>query len=157
LTYTNVTADIADQNYIGTLMTFSISGHVENACLAPIANVIVSADNGGGSGITDDAGFYEVWVDFGWSGAVTLDKAHYTFDPNGQTYTNVTADQTEQNYTAYNIYDLDGNCLVDFGDVKIMADNWLAIDAGLAGGDFDGDGIVDFIDFADFAGAWQEQ
>jgi hypothetical protein len=157
LTYTNVTTDITDQNYVGTLMTFSISGYVENACEIPVANVFVSANNGGGSDTTDDAGFYEVWVDYGWSGTVTPDKANYTFDPNGQTYTNVTADQTEQNYTADNIYDLDCSGYIDFGDVKVISDNWLAIDAGLAGGDFDDNNIVDFIDFADFAGAWQEQ
>ena len=39
-------------------------------------------------------------VDSGWSGTVTPIKTGYIFEPNIVTYTNVTADYTNQNYTA---------------------------------------------------------
>ena len=157
VTYTNVIANVSDQDYAGTLLTYRISGNINNACDVPVANVLVNADNGGGSGTTDADGYYEVWVNYNWSGTVTPGKAHYTFVPDSQTYTGVTADQAGQDYTASNIYDLDCSGYIDLGDVKIMTDNWLGIDVGLVGGDFDVNGIVDFIDFADFANVWQEQ
>ena len=56
-----------------------------------------------------------------------------------------------QNYAAYNVYDLDCDGSIGSGDVDVIADNWL-----LAGpeGDFTADGTVDFLDFAEFAGIW---
>lgn len=157
LTYTNVLADISGQDYVGTLLTYKITGHIENTCHIPIANVLINASNGGGSDTTDANGDYEVWVDYNWSGTVTPSKAHYTFEPNSKTYTSVTSDQTGQSYTANNIYDLDGSCLIDFGDVALMSDNWLHNNVDITDGDFNGDDIVNFLDFAEFAGAWQGQ
>ncbi|MBF0232208.1 MAG: right-handed parallel beta-helix repeat-containing protein [Desulfamplus sp.] len=49
---------------------------------------------------TGSSGGYLVYVPEGWSGTVTPEKAGYTFTPPNISYSNVTSDQTGQNYTA---------------------------------------------------------
>jgi uncharacterized repeat protein (TIGR02543 family) len=154
--YVNVKSDSNDQDYIGTLLTFIISGHIKNSCDVLIAGVLVDANNGGGQNTTDVNGFYEVWVDYNWSGTVTPTKGHHTFNPGEMVYVDVLADQTEQNYQALNIYDLDCNGSIGFGDLRIISENWL--DGPDLPGDFykdEGD-IVNFLDFAEFAKHWLE-
>jgi len=156
LTYINVTQDkIADQNYIGTLLTYKICGCIKNACQVPISDVLVSAD-GGGSDITDINGNYEVWVDYNWSGTVTPAKIHYTFEPNSITYSDVLEDQTGQGYTANNIYDLDCSGHIGFGDVAVISNNWLGIGEDIPG-DLHKDNTVNLLDFADFTNVWLEE
>lgn len=53
-----------------------------------------------GTPSTDGTGNYSATVDSGWSGTATPSKAGYTFSPVTRSYTNVTADQTAQDYTA---------------------------------------------------------
>jgi hypothetical protein len=126
--YEDVNEDYtADQNYIGTLLTYRITGYIKNECNVPIEDVVVSADNGGGQGTTDVNGFYEVWVDYNWSGTVTPSKQQYTFEPNLMSYVDVLADQPDQNYVAHNIYDLDYDCYIGWGDVAVISENWLRI------------------------------
>jgi len=122
----------------------------------PINGVLVDANNGGGQNTTDVNGFYEVWVDYNWSGTVTPNKAHYTFDPNSNAYAYVLDNVIDQNYTATNIYDLDCNGSIGFGDLGIISENWL--DGPDLPGDFykDEDDIVNFLDFAEFAKYWLE-
>lgn len=50
--------------------------------------------------VTDTSGNYSVQVDQEWSGTVTPTKTGYTFNPSTSSYSNVTSDQTNQNYTA---------------------------------------------------------
>jgi len=149
--YEDVNDDwIADQDYTGTLLTFRITGCVRNECNVPIEGVLVDADNGGGQGTSDANGLYEVWVDYGWFGVVTPSKNDYTFDPNQTVYVDVFSDQADQNYVAYNIYDLDCDGAIDLNDLKVLCVNWL----GIGEGDFDNDGMVAGDDFAKFAAAW---
>ena len=49
---------------------------------------------------TNSLGFYTDSVPKYWSGTVTPSKMCYTFNPSSRTYSNVTSDQTNQNYTA---------------------------------------------------------
>ena len=74
---------------------YEISGTITCAGL-PVANVTMD----GLGVITDANGIYYTTVAYGWSGVVTPAKDGYTFDPNSMTYTNITADQTDQNYRA---------------------------------------------------------
>jgi hypothetical protein len=149
--YEDVNQDYAaDQNYTGNELDFRISGYIKNECDVPIEGVLVDANNGGDEDTTDVNGFYEVWVDSAWSGVVTPTKAHYTFDPNWMSYVNVPADQPDQNYVADNIYDLDCDGSIGWGDVAVMAYNWL--DSGA--GDVDNSGHVDFFDQAQLGLAW---
>ncbi|MCX5634538.1 MAG: M6 family metalloprotease domain-containing protein [Planctomycetota bacterium] len=157
--YTNVLADHNNQDYTGRLLTFTISGYVRNNdCNIPIKGVEVTANNGGNLTATDANGFYEVWVNYNWSGTVTPAKNYYTFDPNSKTYSNVLGDIAVQNYVANNIYDLDCDGSIGFGDLAIMCENWLMMGQDIPG-DFykDDDNIVNFLDLADFAVVWQNQ
>jgi subtilisin family serine protease len=133
-----------------------ISGHIKNDCNFPIEGVLVIADNGGGQDATDINGFYEVQVDFGWSGTVTPGKQHWTFNPDLMSYTDVLADNTDQNYIAANIYDLDCDGSIGLGDLNVMADNWLLTGPAIPG-DFNTDDIVNFFDFAEFGIVWEEK
>jgi hypothetical protein len=153
LTYANVTEDIAEQNYVGTLQTYKITGNIKNACEVPIEGVLVEANNGGGSDTTDTNGDYEVWVSYNWSGTVTPSKAHYTFDPVNRAYTDVLDDKTGQDYLANNIYDLDCDGSIGYGDIAVIGENWLQTGPNIPG-DFDKNNIVNFLDFADFALVW---
>ena len=154
--YANVLADSNEQDYTGKLLTYVISGYIRNECSVPIKGVVVSASAGGNSDITDANGYYEVWVDYNWTGTVTPGKAYYTFAPVNMVYTNVLADQTEQNYQATNKYDLDCDGAIGYGDVYVLSTNWLDDTAGNIC-DFNGDAIVNFEDFAEFANVWMEE
>jgi hypothetical protein len=155
--YTDVNQDyVAGQDYAGILLTFRIMGRIQNECNVPIEGVAVDADNGGGSAVTDANGFYEVWVNYEWSGVVTPDKKYYMFEPNWTNYTDVLADLPDQNYVAHNIYDLDCDGSIGWGDVAVIAGNWL-LQGPQIPGDFNTDGIVDFFDFAEFANIWQDK
>jgi hypothetical protein len=154
ITYVSVITDIAEtQNYVGTLLTYTITGYIKNACQVPIAGVFVDANNLSASDISDANGYYEVWVNDNWSGTVTPSKAHYTFNPNVQVYTAVLEDKTNRDYTATNIYDLDCDGLIGYGDIEIIGEYWLQTGPNVPG-DFYNDDILNFLDFADFATAW---
>ncbi len=84
-----------------TTLSVSVSGSVTNSGSQGIENVILTFSNGGGSASTDSSGNYTHTVANGWSGTVTPSIAGYnTFTPPSRTYSNVTVDQTSQNYTA---------------------------------------------------------
>ena len=85
---------------------------------------------------------------------VTPSKQHYTFEPNWMSYNEVFADQTAQNYSAHNIYDLDHDGLIGWSDFYLMTDNWLLTGPAIPG-DFVVDGTVNFLDLADFERVWQ--
>jgi hypothetical protein len=143
-TLTGITAaHMVHVQFTGT--QYEISGTITCVGL-PVANV-----NMGGLGvITDVNGFYYTTVADGWSGNVTPVKKGYTFDPNSRSYTNLTSDQTNQNYAALLKADLDKNGYIEMNDFAIMARNWL----GTAEGDINNDGIVDFLDFAELGQVW---
>lgn len=103
LTFTNRTNDV------GTT-TRAVELTVTDPALPLIAGRVVE---NGGAGVgdvvldglpddpkTDGEGYYLASVPLGWSGTVTPTKAGYTFDPENREYSNVTADQPDQNYVA---------------------------------------------------------
>jgi subtilisin family serine protease len=153
--YVDVNSDLTVyQGYTGTLLIFRIAGYIANECNVPTAGVLVSANNGGGQGTTDANGYYEAWVNYAWSGTVTPEKLHYTFNPVGLSYVDVLADQQpDQNYTANNIYDLDCDGSIGIGDLSVMAENWLMTGPQIKG-DFVPDEIINFLDFAEFGLVW---
>jgi hypothetical protein len=77
-----------------------VCGYVLDSNDAPIEGVYLSADNNGGCNATDANGYYEVPVPKNWSGTIRPNKAYCIFEPNSLSYTNVTSDIVEQNYTA---------------------------------------------------------
>ncbi|MHC4211789.1 MAG: right-handed parallel beta-helix repeat-containing protein [Planctomycetota bacterium] len=104
-----------------------ISGHVLDMLGDDIADVNVSADNGGTSGLTDANGYYEVTVEFGWSGLVTPQKAGHSFSPSYRSYQvlteNVSADYTSSNFDPT----ISGYVLTEnqqaLADVNVVANN----------------------------------
>ncbi|OGD20202.1 MAG: hypothetical protein A2W03_13360 [Candidatus Aminicenantes bacterium RBG_16_63_16] len=111
--YSNVTTNQTNQDYTGTLPASPIiSGHIQTSGGTPIAGV---AMNGlPGTPQTDAGGDYTGTVTYGWSGTVTPTKAGHTFSPVSRSYSNVTTNQTNQDYTgtppaSVLIIDVDGN------------------------------------------------
>jgi hypothetical protein len=152
--YSNVTGPIAAQDYTGTMLTFSITGYVENVLGAPVEGVTVTADNGGGTDTSDATGYYEVWVSYDWSGNVTLAKEDYAFTPPSTAYANVTINQADD-FTAQLDADIDGDGFVGLSDLVILCGNWLTA-GGLAEGNLDGVGDIDLADFSELAEYWQQ-
>jgi hypothetical protein len=155
--YQDVNQDfIADQNFSGTGYDYRIYGYIDSTvCSVPVGGVQVNATQGGADAATDSNGFYEVWVNAGWSGTVTPAKAYYTFEAVSTDYEDVQADQ-RADYIGENIYDLDCDGSVGWGDVLAMADNWLSTDPG-ATGNLVPDGSVNFLDLAYLASIWQNE
>ena len=97
VTYTNVISDQTDQNYTGTMLTYTISGTISAA--APLSGVVM--DGLPGSPTTDASGYYEATVDCGWSGTVTPTMTRYVFSPSSRSYDDLNSDQAGQDYEAY--------------------------------------------------------
>ena len=104
-----------------------ISGRVRLA--AGVPGVTISASDATYT-TTDADGYYEVVVPSGWSGMLTPAKAGYWFVPPSRSYTNVTIDQTDQDFSAHT--------LVDIGAPLAAVDG-----CSLAWGDYDADGDLD--------------
>jgi hypothetical protein len=75
-----------------------ISGYVKNEDANGVAGVVLSANNNGGSGVTNASGYYELMVPAQWTGEVTPSLTGYGFNPQKRTYTNLIFDVNEQNY-----------------------------------------------------------
>jgi Leucine-rich repeat (LRR) protein len=82
-----------------------------------------------GSPMTDSAGVYTGTVVSGWSGTVMPTLFGYSFTPSSRAYSNLTTDQTGQNYTAAYTLTLLRQVLIDLynatgGDNWTNKDNW---------------------------------
>jgi hypothetical protein len=82
----------AQTNPQGKVQTFTISGNVG------MEGVIMSGLPG--NPVTDNRGFYSATVAYGWDGTVTPTKEGYLFEPAEKEYSNVIADQTNEDYQA---------------------------------------------------------
>ena len=71
--------------------TYTISGTVGTLDDVVMSGLPVETITIGGS--------YSATVDYGWTGTVTPSKEGYTFSPTNKTYSNVTSNQSSQNYT----------------------------------------------------------
>jgi hypothetical protein len=75
--------------------TFNISGSVE------AAGVTLSYTDGVAKAVTSAGnGRYDLPVSYNWSGTIALSHPCFTFNPTSRSYSNVTASQVGQNYTA---------------------------------------------------------
>ena len=77
----------------------TISGYVRTSGGTGITGVTVTFSNSGGTATTDSSGYYSRAVSYGWSGSATPSLSGYTFIPTSLSYTNVTTNQSNQNYT----------------------------------------------------------
>ena len=90
--YTNVTEDKTNEDYTGTLQTFTISGTTGK----PGVKLRGLLDDPN----SDATGRYSVKVPYGWAGTVTPELEGFRFDPPSKDYTQLTGDKTNENYTA---------------------------------------------------------
>ena len=99
--YSNVTTDQSNQDFTGTQaqQKRSISGYVRTSSGNGFSGVTVTFDNGGGTDTTNSSGYYSREVTYGWNGAVTPARGGYSFIPVSRSYSNVTTDQLNQDYT----------------------------------------------------------
>ncbi|MBN1804755.1 MAG: hypothetical protein JW837_05855 [Sedimentisphaerales bacterium] len=90
--YTSVNRDMPNQNYTGSMLTFTISGttQVEGVTLKGLPDNPKSGSNGA----------YSVTVPFNWSGVVKPDKEGYIFEPAEIPYTNIINSYPNQDYFA---------------------------------------------------------
>ena len=107
-TYSDVTAPAEDEDYTGTLQTFSISGTITEGG-SPLEGVAVTFSNGGGTVLTDAAGNYTNTLPYGWLGTSTPDKAGKVFSPASRSYTPLSSDKTNQYfYASTAMYEISG-------------------------------------------------
>ncbi|MHC4656881.1 MAG: carboxypeptidase-like regulatory domain-containing protein [Planctomycetota bacterium] len=120
--YTNVTTNQVNQNF--TIFYPSISGTVMKEDGTPLAGATVTIDSVGSSYITDANGYYEIAVPYHWYGTVSANLVGYYFI--NKSYTHVTTDQTNQNFTAFQPkisgYVTDSNG-IGVENVTVSADN----------------------------------
>ena len=90
--YSAVTRDQMNQDYRGTLMTFTISGS------AGVEGVVMNGLPGNPT--TGANGIYSATVEYGWSGTVRPTKDGYTFEPVELPYSDLISAQANQDYTA---------------------------------------------------------
>jgi len=131
---------------------YSISGHISDPNNRPLANVLVDANNGAGSDITDVNGFYELWVGYHWSGIVAPGKQGYYFDPNEDVYTNVLDDYTDMDFMGIRNEDINIDGFIDEVDLWYIVEYWLQEDP--PDGDLFEDDFMNFLDFAKLAKVW---
>ena len=98
-TYANVTADQTAQDYIGAPGPYIICGTIKVYGVV-LPGVSIIADNIVVA-TTDANGVYSFTKPSGWSGTVTPQQAGHAFVPVSQTYSNLAADQTGQDYAAW--------------------------------------------------------
>ncbi len=98
--YTNVKKDYAGQNYIGAAVTmFLISGtFIDSYSSVPISNELIDFGNGI-SATTNSFGEYFIEVFPCWGGTLTPVSEDYNFTPESRSYTNVTSDFINQDYS----------------------------------------------------------
>ena len=151
--------------------TYAVSGYVQTSAGSGISGVTMNGLPGNPT--TNGDGYYSATVDYDWSGTVTPTQSGYIFDPPNRPYTNVTADQTAQNYagTPEIVGDFCGpnfdppDGYVDVWDLMQFAEHWHTrfgdpdwdSKSDLAGPNFGNpDGYVDVWDLMVFADHWHE-
>jgi hypothetical protein len=77
-----------------------ISGHITTDSGEPLADVLLTFSNSGGSAVSDHRGYYSRRLRQNWSGTVTPSREGYRFEPESRSYTNVDTDQRNQDYQA---------------------------------------------------------
>jgi hypothetical protein len=121
-TYTKVTEDLPNEDYVARVLTFTISGN------AGMSGVMMQGlpDNP----VSDENGAYAAAVPYGWAGRVAPNKEGYSFEPARRMYQRVAAGNPNQDYKArvqmLTISDVvaftNGSLREPIADVKVTAE-----------------------------------
>jgi len=79
--YTSVLSDQPNQDYTTRIIQYPISGKVVDRRGVGIPDVSITAGGQIQSVTTDADGAFELMVDHGWKGKITIEKEGYTFNP----------------------------------------------------------------------------
>jgi len=79
---------------------YTISGYVKTPDGNSVSGVTLSL-SGKGTAATNSSGYYSKSIAEGWSGTVTPSKTGYDFNPKSKAYSNLSANLSNQNFTAY--------------------------------------------------------
>ena len=115
-------------------------------------NILVDANNGGGSDLTDVNGFYELWVDYNWSGTVIPEEQDHYFDPNKDTYEDVLGNYEDMDFMCIRYEDINIDGFIDSADYWYIREYWLQENP--PAGDIFKDNFMDALDFARLANVW---
>ncbi len=85
-----------------------ISGSVKTEGDVGIEGVTITFSGDEGEATTDADGNYSHSVSYGWSGTATPSLAGYGFTPASREYTEITSDQTNEDYTGFIVYIISG-------------------------------------------------
>ena len=103
ISYSNVTSNQSNQNYTGTLIPqLTISGYVRTSSGSGISGVTMTGwlDT---DPVTSSSGYYSGTVTYDWSGTITPSKSGHKFSPPSKSYSNVTSDKSNEDYTGESI------------------------------------------------------
>ncbi len=113
-----VTGPLTNQNFTATPVVI-VSGHLATTTGSPLAGVVLTFSNNGGSATTDATGNYTATLPLGWTGVATPALAGYQFTPAYRSYANLAVDTPNQDFAGRAIAVISG---------RVAAGN-----AGLAG------------------------
>lgn len=109
LSFSNVQASAANQNFAATLLTtpvappptaITISGFVKSKGVAVPFVRITPSTKGVSCSSTNETGAYSCTVPRNWSGSLTASRSGYGFTPAFRTFSKVLASQTSKNFEA---------------------------------------------------------
>ena len=92
-----VMADVPNQDFVGSIKTYVISGAVTDSIGNPLEGVLMQGLPG--SPPTDSGGEYVATVPCGWSGTVTPILECYAFEPQNRSYNDVRSSVSNQDFT----------------------------------------------------------
>ena len=105
----NLTESLSDQDFVATMQVYTISGHIRDADLYGIENVVVSLS--GDSTLHDTTGvdgYYQFEITMG-DYEVTPALAGWGFEPPARAYTYLVEDKTDQDFTGtYGLFGISG-------------------------------------------------
>lgn len=123
IVYENVEENKTEENYVGTLLTFTVSGSVGMPG--------VTMQGLPGEPVSGADGRYTATVTYGFTNTVTPVMTGYRFDPPSKLYDQVTADQL-QNYAPHELtFPISGSVGVDGVTMKGLPGNPVTAGGGL--------------------------
>jgi REP element-mobilizing transposase RayT len=148
-TYPIICSGGLDNNYTFNYVNGTLSVSYADRTLtgnAGVAGAVMSYVNNGAQTVTaDGSGNYSITVPYGWTGTVTPSLNSDLFCPASQTYNNLQANRSQQNYahTACPQF----NTISKWTNSLAAANGWTVADYVRTVGDVNGDGRADLIGF----------
>ncbi len=116
-TYFNVSGSQTTENYSGTPngLAFTISGFIRDVNSVPISGVAMTGFPS--TILSDTSGYYIGTVPRNWSGAISPQATGRNFEPVSRSYSNITSNVVNNNYTAVSAiqYIVSGHVLTSSG------------------------------------------